>query len=101
MHPIKRQGLKIEATDYLRRRQPLEVRILEYRVSGLLVRSALRQLFWGEIARMRVAEGASGQRAAPLQGGAGITSTYLAPFSGGVFSNPVLTLFPLYNRKSL
>jgi hypothetical protein len=34
MHPIKRQGLKIEATDYLRRRQPLEVRILEYRVSG-------------------------------------------------------------------
>jgi hypothetical protein len=43
---------------------------------------------------IRAAEGVSGQRAAPLQGGVGITSTYLAPFSTLGFNNPTLIHFP-------
>jgi hypothetical protein len=67
MHPVKRQGLKIEATGDLMMAVTRRVLISEERISELL-------------ARMRVAEGASGQRVAPLQGGVGITSTYLASF---------------------
>jgi hypothetical protein len=68
-----------------------DFRISRQRAFGAFrIASAFRE----KIAQMRVAEGVSGQRAAPLQGGVGITSTYLAPFSGVGFNNPTLTDFP-------